>query len=75
LQRILLLSAANATLDWFDRTGPRSVEDLAAALTEQFWSGIAAEPAAPDRSGASPAENPSAKNPSVHDPRGTATTP
>ena len=50
LQRILLLSAANATLDWFDRNGPRTIEDLAAALTEQFWSGIATESAVPDRS-------------------------
>lgn len=75
LQRILLLSAANATLDWFDRTGPRSVEDLAAALTEQFWSGIAAEPAAPDSSAHRPAQQQPVRNPSAENPRGTATTP
>lgn len=42
LHRILLLGAANSTLDWFDPGGGRSLEDLAAALTEQFWHGLAA---------------------------------
>ena len=41
LHRILLLGAANSTLDWFDPSGTRSLEDLAAALTDQFWSGVA----------------------------------
>jgi len=41
LHRILLLSAANSTLGWFDPSGPRTVDELATALTEQFWTGVA----------------------------------
>ncbi|MGE3359192.1 MAG: TetR/AcrR family transcriptional regulator [Acidimicrobiia bacterium] len=40
LHRILLLGAANATLDWFDPTGDRTLDELATALTEQFWQGV-----------------------------------
>ncbi len=42
LQRILLLGAANSTLDWFHPGGERTLDELAAALTDQFWSGMAA---------------------------------
>jgi AcrR family transcriptional regulator len=40
LQRILLLSAANSTLDWFDPSGGVGLAELAAALTDQFWHGV-----------------------------------
>lgn len=40
LQRILLLGAANSTLDWFDPSGRRSIEEVATALAEQFWLGV-----------------------------------
>jgi len=42
LQRILLLGAANSTLEWFRPDGPTSLDELAGALAEQFWHGVAA---------------------------------
>ena len=42
LQRILLLGAANSTLEWFRPDGPTPLEALADALAEQFWHGVAA---------------------------------
>ncbi len=70
LQRVLLLSTANATLDWFDRLGPHTVEDLAAALTNQFWLGVSAlEPGAKRHRGSSPQPS------SVPTAQGSTTTP
>ena len=54
LQRILLLGAANSTLDWFDPSGGRPLEELATALTARFWFGVA-EPDGAGRPAAGPA--------------------
>lgn len=50
LHRILLLGAANSTLAWFHLDGARRLEELADALTTQFWTGVAADakPTVPD---------------------------
>lgn len=42
LTRLVLLGAVNSTLKWFDPDGNRSLDDLATAITDTFWAGIAA---------------------------------
>ena len=40
--RLLLFGAMNSTVEWFDPAGRNTLDDLAEAITEQFWSGAAA---------------------------------
>ena len=41
LRRLMLMGIMNTTLDWFDTGGPQTLDDLADAITDQFWSGAA----------------------------------
>ena len=40
--RLILFGAMNSTVEWFDLDGRSSLDELAEAITEQFWSGAAA---------------------------------
>ena len=70
LQRILLLGAANSTLEWFRPDGPTSLDELAATLAGQFWQGVSAAPtgdtaasgdAAGDGDGGAPTDRPTSR--------------
>ncbi|MEO1062433.1 MAG: TetR/AcrR family transcriptional regulator [Actinomycetota bacterium] len=39
--RLILFGAMNSTVEWFDPDGRRNLDELAEAITEQFWSGAA----------------------------------
>ena len=43
LVRLTLLGAMNNSLEWFKPSGSQTVPGLAAVITRQFWSGLAAE--------------------------------
>ncbi len=45
LHRLLLFGAMNASVEWFD-SGRGNLDDLATAITNQFWDGLAQEAAA-----------------------------
>jgi hypothetical protein len=40
--RLILFGAMNATVEWFDPDGANDLDDLAEAITEQTWAGVAA---------------------------------
>ncbi len=40
--RLFLFGAMNSMVEWFDPAGRSTLDDLADAITEQFWSGAAA---------------------------------
>lgn len=40
LARLVLLGALNSTLEWFDVTGERSVNDLSDSIADTFWRGL-----------------------------------
>lgn len=42
IRRLILLGAMNATIEWFDPDGDVTVDTLAGAITDQFWSGVGA---------------------------------
>lgn len=40
MTRLILLGSMNSSLEWFHPDGNQSVDDLANAITRQFWSGV-----------------------------------
>jgi AcrR family transcriptional regulator len=40
--RLALLGALNSALEWFDRAGPQSIDELATSIADTFWGGLAA---------------------------------
>ena len=42
LHRLILFGAMNTTIEWYDPAGATSLDELAAAITDQFLTGVAA---------------------------------
>jgi AcrR family transcriptional regulator len=40
LNRLFLFGAMNTTIEWYDPTGPTSLDQLASAITDQFLTGV-----------------------------------
>ncbi len=41
LHRLILFGAMNTTVEWYDPAGPTALDELAAAITDQFLTGVA----------------------------------